>query len=199
MKPTAPQEYEEFWKHANQCGKLPRWNELPKLELYMDQVITLMNQYMAPFVHSSEPVLTPSMINNYVKLDLLPPPNKKKYSREHLSCLLVICLMKPVCSMAFINDLITRQLKERTNEEFHEYFCDFYEKTFLQLNRVLKRFISRELENGDDLAKVLAQISLGAAAVSSGSKFLSGQAMDAARAVNRRNKRAALTTKEKKS
>ena len=41
MKPTAPQEYEEFWKHANQCGKLPRWNELPKLELYMDQVITL--------------------------------------------------------------------------------------------------------------------------------------------------------------
>ena len=191
MNPTAMEEYEKFWETANECGKLPRWDDLPELELYMDQVITLMNRYMEPFVHTSEPILTPSMINNYVKLGLLPPPTKKKYSRIHLSYLLVICLMKPVCSIAFITDLLKRQPKERTNEEFHEYFCEFYEKTFLQLNRVLKRFISNEISSEADLANALAQISMGAAAVSSGSKFLSGIAMDAAREVNRRNKHSA--------
>ena len=63
--------------------------DIPNIDLYMDQVTTFMEQHLA---HSKrcpdDKVLTKTMINNYAKNDLLPPPLKKKYSREHMVMLL---------------------------------------------------------------------------------------------------------------
>ena len=60
------------------------WERLPELDLYMDQVITLMDKQLTPFTtDGSDKLLTPSMINNYVKDEVLPRPVKKKYSREN--------------------------------------------------------------------------------------------------------------------
>ena len=75
---------------------LPRWNELPDIGLYMDQVITLINKYIERLSPCGDGTLTPSMINNYVKLGIIPCPVKKKYSRVQLSRLIMICVMKPV-------------------------------------------------------------------------------------------------------
>jgi len=75
------------------------WSRLPELDLYMDQVITLMSKELEPFSLEGERLLTPSMINNYVKDGVLPRPNQKKYGREHLSRLLMICLLKSVLSL----------------------------------------------------------------------------------------------------
>lgn len=55
------------------------WSRLPELDLYMDQVITLMSKELEPFSLEGERLLTPSMINNYVKDGVLPRPNQKKY------------------------------------------------------------------------------------------------------------------------
>ena len=62
----------------------PRWNELPEIELYIDQVIYILESNLSIFnKHSDTPLITSSMINNYVKQHILKPPTKKKYNREH--------------------------------------------------------------------------------------------------------------------
>ena len=57
---------------------IPHWDALPDLDLYMDQVIAFMEKYLSLFGDSRDKLITPSMINNYVKLGVLPPPVKKK-------------------------------------------------------------------------------------------------------------------------
>lgn len=74
------------------------WARLPELDLYMDQVITLMSKQLEPFSLEGERLLTPSMINNYVKDGVLPRPNQKNTGGQHLSRLLMICMLKSVLS-----------------------------------------------------------------------------------------------------
>lgn len=83
------------------------WDSLPELDLYMDQVIVFMEKRLALFGDGRDKLVTPSMINNYVKLGLIPPPVKKKYSREHLSRLTVICMLKsllPIPVISYLTD-----------------------------------------------------------------------------------------------
>ena len=70
--------------------------DIPNIDLYMDQVMVLMERYLALFSDGKDKLITPSMINNYVKLGLIPPPVKKKYSREHLARLMTICMLKQI-------------------------------------------------------------------------------------------------------
>ena len=70
---------------ANLCAhiaeqRLPRWNALPDLELYMDQVLSLMERYLGNYPGFDRKGLTAAMVNNYVKLGVMPPPVKKKYT-----------------------------------------------------------------------------------------------------------------------
>ena len=61
---------------------IPTWDELPSFELYMDQVITLINEYLDVMRdNEDEGVITKNMINNYVKMKIMPPSVRKKYSR----------------------------------------------------------------------------------------------------------------------
>ena len=62
---------------------LPSWDVLPDIELYMDQVISLVTKYLEVYdnVMGLHKLVTPSMINNYVKLGIIPAPIKKKYSK----------------------------------------------------------------------------------------------------------------------
>ena len=83
------------------------WDSLPELDLYMDQVIVFMEKRLALFGDGRDKLVTPSMINNYVKLGLIPPPVKKKYSREHLSRLTAICILKsllPIPVISYLTD-----------------------------------------------------------------------------------------------
>ena len=105
---------------------LPKWKELPDIELYMDQVIALMQKYLQPY-SALEDTLTPSMINNYVKMDALPAPVKKKYSREHLCRLIIICLIKKQLPITVISAVIEDQVKKKGLEVFYNGFTEIYE------------------------------------------------------------------------
>ena len=87
--------------------------DIPNIDLYMDQVTTFMEQHLA---HSKrcpdDKVLTKTMINNYAKNDLLPPPLKKKYSREHMVMLIFIYYYKNLLSIGDIQTLM-KPLTER--------------------------------------------------------------------------------------
>ena len=87
---------------------MPRWDDLPEIDLYMDQVISVTDKLLGSLSVENAPILTPSMINNYVKNRILPPPVKKKYSREHLAKLIIICIMKPIMEISAIADIMTR-------------------------------------------------------------------------------------------
>ena len=69
--------------------------DIPNIPLYMDQVTTYMDTQLASSKrYETDKILTKTMINNYAKNDLLPPPLKKKYSREHLLVLVFIYYFK---------------------------------------------------------------------------------------------------------
>ncbi len=79
--------------------------DIPAIELYMDQVTTFMDKHLSKNKRNEEDkTLTKTMINNYTKNDLLPPPNKKRYSKEHIILLIYIYYLKNVVS---INDIQT--------------------------------------------------------------------------------------------
>lgn len=103
---------------------LPRWEELPDLELYMDQVITYIENKVSIFSDSKDKkLLTPSMVNNYVKLKLIPKPIKKKYNRVHLAYLIAISILKQVLTIQEIKDGIMYQVKVCGEKEAYNLFC----------------------------------------------------------------------------
>ncbi len=91
--------------------------EIPDIELYMDQVTTFMDNKLRSSVRhpGDDKILTKTMINNYAKNDLLPPPVKKKYSREHVLVLIFIYYYKGILSITDIQSL----LKPITDKYFH--------------------------------------------------------------------------------
>lgn len=78
--------------------------DIPNIDLYMDQVTTFMENHLKSSLRNpqEDKILTKTMINNYAKNDLLPPPVKKKYSREHIIMLIFIYYYKGILS---INDI----------------------------------------------------------------------------------------------
>ena len=77
-----------------------RPEEIPNIDLYMDQVTTFMDKQLASTKrYEDDKILTKTMINNYTKNHLLPPPVKKKYSREHVLILIFIYYFKNILSI----------------------------------------------------------------------------------------------------
>ena len=109
--------------------KLPRWQELPDLDLYMDQVLALVGRYLGSYPGFDEKGLTASMVNNYVKLGVMPPPVKKRYTRIHLAHLLVICILKPSLPIASIQRLLAAELSDMPEADFYDRFCALFERS----------------------------------------------------------------------
>ena len=86
---------------------IPRWAELPSIDLYMDQVTSFMNDHLQNSRRfEDDKILTKTMINNYAKNKLLPPPVKKRYSKEHLFLLVFIYYMKGFLSLSDIQTIL---------------------------------------------------------------------------------------------
>lgn len=84
-----------------------RPEDIPNIDLYMDQITTFMDSQLADFKrHEDDKILTKTMINNYAKNDLLPPPVKKKYSKEHVLTLIFIFYFKNVLSISDIQSIL---------------------------------------------------------------------------------------------
>lgn len=107
---------------------MPRYSRLPEIELYMDQLVNCVNRVLAPLSSadsSEELLLTKSMVNNYVKQRVLPPPEKKRYDRRHLAMLLMLCPLKQVCSIPECVQLLrlTERQSGKTPQQNYDAFC----------------------------------------------------------------------------
>lgn len=107
--------------------KLPRYEEIPTLDLYMDQLLGYLEDALRPLYHEDEKIITSSMVNNYVKQGLLAKTATKRYSRDHVAYLIVICALKQTFSIAEIVSLIRAQINSFDIAVAYNYFCETFE------------------------------------------------------------------------
>lgn len=129
------------WGQEIEVIHLPRWDELPDFHLYMDQLVPFVNDHCAFLqITDDDKLLTPAMINNYVKQRIMPKPVKKRYSRVHLAYLMVLVSLKPVLSIQDIADGLQLQVVAFRGDYRAAYnlFCKQYERSLHHIGRVAR-------------------------------------------------------------
>ncbi len=106
-------------------------DDIPNIDLYMDQVTTFMDKHLKSSKrYSEDKLLTKTMINNYTKNELLPPPNKKKYSKEHMFLLIFIYYFKNILSINDIQSIFNPLTQRYYGDGSHVRLEDIYEEIF---------------------------------------------------------------------
>ena len=148
------------WAEQVKAYHMPRYDELPAIDLYMDQVVAILEDCLRLFLRDAqEKRITPAMINNYVKLKVLPPPVKKRYTRDHLCQLILICLLKQVLSLPEIQRLIAAQLETRDVRAMYDGFCAMQERAIIS---ALERAAAQAGGDRSDMAlRVAAEANVG--------------------------------------
>lgn len=118
---------------------------IPGIELYMDQVTSFIDGQLASSKRNEEDkLLTKTMINNYTKNDLLPPPVKKKYSKEHLLSLIFIYYLKNIVSINDIHTILEPMTEKYFGNKDGYNFEDIYTEIFriekAESQKLLKEF-----------------------------------------------------------
>jgi len=111
---------------------IPRWRELPIVDLYIDQVVSLLENSLSEYIKNdndkNDKVITKTMINNYVKHNIMKPPINKKYNKEHLAYLFVVFILKQIYSIGEIKKLIDLAINTSPIEKAYDLFCYEVEK-----------------------------------------------------------------------
>ena len=118
--------------------------DIPNIDLYMDQVTTFMEDNLASTKrHDDDKILTKTMINNYTKNHLLPPPDKKKYSRDHILLMIFIYYFKNFLPISDIKTI----LGPLTDKYFHKDADLNLEAIYTTLFSKEDTFVQEVLEN----------------------------------------------------
>ncbi len=119
-------------------------DDIPNIDLYMDQVTTFMDAHLEACKRTSEEkILTKTMINNYTKNKLLPPPEKKKYTKEHMFLLIFLYYFKSVLSISDIQKVLV----PLTDMFFNGTSKD------ISLNEIYEKIFQMEQEQTNNLTK----------------------------------------------
>ena len=125
---------------------MPRYKDLPDFGLYMDQVVSYVNKSLNVFEDENANLITPSMINNYVKHGIMPAPKGKKYGATHIAYICAIYFLKQVLSMDEIKSAVNHQLKCKNELEAYAYFCNELEVAFKNCCLLTKKqFVEEEM------------------------------------------------------
>ena len=115
------------------------WDTLPDFPLYMDQVLSYMERQTIRLDESD--ALTASMVNNYTKNGLVPRAEGKKYTREHLAYLTVICILKRVMSSREMDLTLSAQLADRGDvSDGYEAFRSSLDKALGQISELMDQY-----------------------------------------------------------
>ena len=144
------------WIHSMlQTISIPS-EDIPNIELYMDQITTFMDTRLAESKrYPDDKIITKTMVNNYTKNHLLPPSVKKKYSREHIFLLIMIYHLKNMLSISDIQMLL-EPLSEHSfpeNKESGLSLKDIYDKILSQTeskHALIEEEIQKDYENSRD-------------------------------------------------
>ena len=109
----------------NSIFSYPKWEEIPNIDLYLDQVLLYVNQVCAPISPDKEKGLTASMVNNYVKHGYLTKPDKKKYQRKQIARLIAITTLKSVFSIQEIAQTLNTLQTQASSDQLYDAFVNY--------------------------------------------------------------------------
>ena len=130
--------------------------DIPNIDLYMDQVLTFMDRKLRSAVRpqTEDRILTKTMINNYAKNKLLPPPEKKRYSREHLLMLIFIYYFKNILSISDIQTLLgpitEKYFKSVTEKDMTYIYQEVFSMEQSQI-RYLEKDLMRRFKSAGEI------------------------------------------------
>lgn len=165
---TAAYKCLEECKRLLDNGVLPSWDELPGIDLYMDQVIEIVNKYFSnlELFYSIGNEITKPMINNYVKLNLMPAPIKKKYSRIHIAYIIVICALKQSLNMNTIQKLLPTEISEEEVKCIYTSFIKNQKTSFAfvseQADKIANPILTTENADPSRINDLIIQIAFSA-------------------------------------
>lgn len=120
-------------------------DSIPNIDLYMDQITTFMDDQLEMSKRrEDDKLLTKTMINNYTKNNLLPPPIKKKYSKEHLLCLIFIYYLKNILSIndieTILNPITDKYFGNKEGFNMEDIYQEIFDMEKEESTKVLKEF-----------------------------------------------------------
>lgn len=122
--------------------------EIPSIDLYMDQVITLFENNLSHSKrYDEDKLLTKTMINNYTKDKLLIPAKKKKYSKDHIILMILIYNLKQNLSILDIKSLFNDMVTNLQQEDGEKINLEEIYKKFLHIKN-LQTIEAEEQING---------------------------------------------------
>ena len=116
----------------------PKWEEIPNINLYLDQVLLYVNQICPPVSPDKDKGLTASMVNNYVKHGYLTKPEKKKYQRNQIARLIAITTLKSVFSIQEIAQTLNTLQTETNSEELYNAFVNYMNEDIDPANPIIQ-------------------------------------------------------------
>lgn len=118
------------FKEKMMTSRPEEWEQIPDIDLYMDQVISYMTRQHIGLSEDGDENLTAAMINNYVKHGLLPRAKGKRYSREHIGYMTAICLLKQVISVSESGVLLEKEMEHQDIREFYQSYAGLLDEEF---------------------------------------------------------------------
>lgn len=118
------QSVKQAMAHSVEEFKLPKYEEIPDVGLYLEQTTKYISEFLKPMENIS---ITGSMVSNYVKKGLIKNPVKKQYNREQIAFLIFIAVAKTVLSLEDIQLLIDLGIRSYSPQKAYGYFCREFE------------------------------------------------------------------------
>ena len=129
-KKTNEERLNELLAHLDSLDHI-HVDEIPQIDLYMDQVTTFMEKHLGELKrYPEDKVLTKTMINNYAKNNLLPSPLKKKYTQEHILLLVFIYYFKNLMSFTDIETVLSYITEHHFDTDDESSLAEIYTKVF---------------------------------------------------------------------
>lgn len=117
--------------------KLPLWQDLPEITLYLDQVLEYVNSYLDQLLVTTlkkEKIITASMINNYVKQGIIKAPDKKRYGKHQIAIIIMIGILKQVLTIASLKNYFQSISSETQLEFIYDSFVSELKTALLDIN-----------------------------------------------------------------
>lgn len=148
------QELEKLLEQMHICRPVA-WEQLPDIALYMDQLVGYMSRQLIDFASGEK--LTSAMINNYIKDDLMPRADGKRYSREHIVYLTTICILKQVLSVRETKVFLDQSICFESTDGFYKTLGDCLDHELSALETQIHTEMSKT-----EMTDLVMQLAVGA-------------------------------------
>lgn len=132
-----------------------RWEQIPDIDLYKDQLTEYLKRQHIGFVLGMEEPLTSAMINNYVKAGVLPRAKGKRYDRDHIAYLTAVSLLKQVLSVQETGKLLEMSMEGQDVQEFYKQYTYELDKALFSEAETLEK-----IDSADELKRAALMLAV---------------------------------------